>query len=186
MRISRAVSGFLVLCLIILMTGCTKRYLITDELSDPLIDEPACSIGPVTDELPIGFDEADKPAVETIDRFKDYIYEELAKREIFSALHRGSGMGDYEVTGGILDYKKGSGFLRFMFGAWAGGAKVTVSLRLVNTRTNKTEFGGDFTGSVTHWAEKGEQMFKQVAVDFAKQLEKQIKNLKKKKERSAG
>lgn len=162
------------------MTGCTKRYVVTHGLDAPLPPRPNAVIGDIHDELPIDYPAEKKPTREDIDKFKNYLSEEMIKNEVFGSVVPFDTTGKlYEVTGGILDYKKGSGFLRFLFGAWAGGAKVTVRLVLKDRKTDGVVFSGNFTGNVSSWSEGGDKMFKTVASDFRKALEKQIKNLKK-------
>jgi len=39
-----------------------------------------------------------------------------------------------------------------------------------------------FTGSVTSWAEGGQEMYKRVAKNFAKALQKELKKLEKERE----
>ncbi len=82
----------------------------------------------------------------------------------------------YEITGSILGYKAGSGFLRFMIGFGAGSAKMLTHLELRDTTNDQTIFGGNFEGTVKSWAESGSEMFKRVARDFSKELEKQFKS----------
>jgi len=162
---------------IMLLIGCTKAYIITDDLSEPLTLNQYCFIGAITDELPEDFEEDDKPTAETIEDFKTYIIEELSQKGIFADFPANGQDAPYEITGSILDYKKGSGFVRFLIGFGAGSARVTVALRLIDTSTDQVVFGGNFTGNVTNWAEEGHMMFKRVAKDFAKQLEKAVEKV---------
>ena len=76
----------------------------------------------------------------------------------------------YEVRGSILEYKRGSGFLRFMIGFGAGSAKVVTELSLVDLGDGGTVFSGNFEGTVGSWGESGEAMYKRVAKDFRKAL----------------
>jgi hypothetical protein len=177
MKKFRVSKGAILLLSIPIFWGCTKSYVITDVLEEPISPQKTCIIGPITDELPMGTEEGEKPSLEDIQKFKKSLSEELEKREIVTLLYQSDLEPDYEVTGSILEYKKGSGFLRFLFGAMAGSAKVVTNLKLVNAETNDVLFAGNFTGSVTSWGETGEQMFKRVSKDFSKQLEKQIKKL---------
>jgi hypothetical protein len=165
-----------VLLILFLFSGCAQ-YVITQEIEKPIDRSTAsCSIGAITDELPVDFDEADKPTLETIDEFKQELYDNLENEEIFLGVRRDLATADYEVTGSILDYKKGSGFLRFMFG-FVGEATITVELRLVNMKSNEIVFSGNFKGSVTGSFESGNDMFKRVSRDFAKALKKGLKKL---------
>jgi hypothetical protein len=81
----------------------------------------------------------------------------------------------YEVAGGVLGYKEGSGFLRFMVGFGAGSGKILTHLELRDLASGETIYGGNFEGTVTSWAESGSEMLRTVARDFAKELEKQFR-----------
>ena len=105
----------------------------------------------------------------------------MIKQEIFGRISSGAESGDFEVTGSILDYKKGSGFLRFMFGMGIGAAKVTVSLRLKDMQQNKVIFDGNFIGAVSSGYESGDKMFENVAKSFAKAFKKQLDKIEKEK-----
>ena len=80
------------------------------------------------DELPDDFPEDKKPSQEDIDKFKGFLKEALIKEELFDMIDESKPLNDYEITGRLLDYKKGNGFLRFMFGAWAGENAVVKAL----------------------------------------------------------
>jgi curli biogenesis system outer membrane secretion channel CsgG len=82
-----------------------------------------------------------------------------------------------EVTGSILEYKKGSGWLRFFIGFGAGNAVVNTELRLVDASSGKLLFSGNFKQKVSGWGETGDATWKRIAKDFAKALEKQNKKL---------
>lgn len=161
--------------------GCSKPYIITEELAAPFNRAASCSIGDIIDALPFNFEAAKKPTAENIEKFKGYLGEALQSKKIFGEVNADLTTAEYEVTGSILDYEKGSGFLRFLFGAWAGGSKVTVSLQLLKKGTKNVVFGGNFTGMVSSWMESGDKMFEHVAKNFAGKLNKELKNFEKKK-----
>ncbi|MDH4156165.1 MAG: DUF4410 domain-containing protein [candidate division Zixibacteria bacterium] len=162
------------------LVGCVKNYKIIHDLEAPLQDMASCTIGAVTDELPLDFEEDKKPPLEDIEKFKRYLSEEIMKTGILSMSETGDSAARYEVRGGILEYKKGSGTLRVLLGAFAGNAYVAVNLKLLDRTDQLVVFSGSFKGAVTHYAESGDAMFRQVARDFAKALSKRAKKLRKK------
>ena len=170
---------FAVLALaVLLVAGCSKPYVITTDLERPLAQTSSVSMGEIKDEFPADFDAAKKPTAEHIERFKAVIMTELGKEEIFST-DPGADTATYEVQGSILDFKKGSGAVRFFIGFGLGDAKVTTALRLVDKRTNTVVYAGNFTGTVSSWAEGGEKVFDLTAKNFAKALKKKLKQLRK-------
>ncbi len=181
MQVQHLSVGLVLLAIVMLAFGCTKPYRITHDLEAPTRAAASCSIGDIIDELPLDFEEEKKPTAEDIAKFKDYLQEELSKRDIFGSHSQGDPEADYEVTGSIISYEKGSGWLRFLFGFGAGSARVTVSLRLIDRSSNQTVFAGNFNGIVTHWAELGDEVFSQVSKNFAKELEKQRKQFSRRK-----
>jgi hypothetical protein len=159
------------------MAGCTPRHVIVDELRKPVAGIAVCTIGDISDGLPAEIDVSDRPTQEDIQMFGDRIIEALVKEKLLQQSPPGPDTGIYQISGTIMDYKKGSGFLRFMFGAWAGGSKVTTNLKLMDARTKDVLFSGNFIGAVTSWSEKGNKMYEYVAKDFARELKKQNKKL---------
>lgn len=169
-----------VVVIVMMSFGGCSRYVITQDLTEPIAPQPTCYIGEIRDELPVDFEAAKKPTYEVIQKFRDVLGDELVKKEFFSfAAKEDSSKMQYMLTGSILDYKKGSGTLRFFFGNWAGGAKVKTSLEMRNKKTGAVIFSGNFTGTVSSWAESGDKMFQQVAKDFAKKLRNEAKKLNK-------
>jgi hypothetical protein len=170
------------LMIMVLAAGCAKRYVVTHDLEVPLSTPPVCFVGEIRDELPEDLDPAKKPALENINQFKLYLVDALITKGVFEGAEMNDSLAaNYEVTGAILHYKGGSGFLRFLFGAMAGSAEVTTTLELRDRQLNRLVFAGNFTGTVTDWAQKGDQMFKIVADDFANALKKRNKKLLEKK-----
>ena len=91
---------------------------------------------------------------------------------------------EYIVEGSVLEFKKGSGLVRFLIGFGAGNAKVTTELRLIKRSQSPEEqdeiiFAGNFKRSVSDWTESGDKTFENVAKDFAKALQKRLKKLEK-------
>lgn len=168
--------GMLIVC------GCAT-YKVTHEL-DRLIDKTGfCQVGEIEDELPAGFDEEDKPTFEQIDEFRRHLRNALEEKLIFPAVQLENPEAEYVVNGGIRDFKRGSGVLRFFGLFGAGNARVMVALRLEDRSTGEILFAGNFRKEVTSYAEKGDVMFERVAKDFAKVLEKQIRSTKAKLEK---
>jgi|WetSurMetagenome_2_1015567.scaffolds.fasta_scaffold651968_1 hypothetical protein len=174
-------AAFLLGMILAVIGGCSKPYVITTNLEAPVNRGLIVNVGEITDQLPVDFDVSKKPTTENIDKFKSYLEKALANQKIFGKISTGDESPDFEVTGSILDYKKGSGFLRFMFGMGIGAAKVTVSLRLKDMQQNKVIFDGNFIGAITGGFESGDKMFDNVAKNFAKAFKKQLESLEKQK-----
>lgn len=182
MLTSNVSVGILLISSLIILGGCTKPYMITTELEKPLNSGSFCIIEDMKDELPIDFPEEKKPTREALDKFNDYLIQELEKTELFrSVAFTFPSEIKYRVSGSILDYKAGSGFLRFLFGMGIGSAKVIVSLKLQDVETGEIIFSGNFDGVVSHWADTGDKVYKQVAQNFAKTIKKKHKELIKEK-----
>ena len=177
---SKFIIAFTVVVLAALLVGCAKSYKIIQDLEAPLPDMANCTIGTITDELPVDVEENEKPPLEDIEKFKQWLDEQMEKAEILRMSDLGDPAAQYEVRGGIMGYKRGSGTLRALFGVWAGGAYVTVYLELVDKAADSAVFSGSFKGAVTNYAESGDTMFLRVATDFAKALSKRVKKLRKK------
>lgn len=169
--------AILSLILILVISGCTKPYALIQDLDKPLVTPPTCYIGAIIDELPADVKIEDKPPKEDIAKFKNYLVKELADKDFFRiVVPKESKNLAYKLSGAIIDYKRGSGFLRFMFG-FLGSSRVTIFLELTDTETNEVVFSGNFTRGVTHYAEQGSQMFEQISKDFAKALRKRMTKL---------
>lgn len=163
----------------VLATGCTKPYKVLTELEQPIPRKATYSVGSIADQLPADFDVADKPTAENIHKLKNYLVEEIDKRELMKQFVGVDMKGQYIVRGAIIDYAKGSGFIRFLFGFGLGAAKITLNLELYDTDAKAVVFSGNFTASVTTEFESGDQVFKKCAKNFCKALEKQMKKLEK-------
>ena len=159
--------------------SCTKPYKITTELQRPLSRGLDISIGELTDELPIDFDPAKKPTTQDIDEFRSTLRIEILKILDKLPADADAVAGSYRVEGSILDYTKGSGFLRFMFGAWAGSAQVTTNLKMIDGSNGEIVFAGNFAGAVTSGWESGSEMWKRIAKNFADALKDETKRLTK-------
>jgi len=161
----------------LLSGGCAKRYIVLTPLQQPLVQPSTCVIGTIEDGLPWDMDEADRPTREDINKLKNYLWDELEKKELLD-LHD-TGPSAYQVRGTVVSFKKGSGFLRFMFGMGIGSAHLKVNLELVDTKFKDVVFSGNFTSQVSDGLESGAENFRRVAKDFAKALQKELKRLEK-------
>jgi hypothetical protein len=170
---------FLAACLMV--AGCTIPYRVLQDIERPLEYRSTCLIGDIEDGLPVDFKEEDKPSAEDIGKFQQYLVEQLVDKDLFET----SGTkkyGNYLVTGRIMEYNKGSGAGRAIGGLigalMKSTAYVVVRLDLVETDITgigekEIIFSGSFKRSVADRFESGDRMFKDIASDFAKVLEKQ-------------
>jgi uncharacterized protein DUF4410 len=173
MKRTLAVLGCALVLLV--LAGCAKTYLITQPLSQPLASTTTIGVGDIKDELPSDMPADKKPRAEDVRKLKRFLIEEIGDRRIAAVAMEDSSARGYEVRGSLLEYKRGSGAVRFFVGFGLGNAKATVSLKLVDTATGATVFGGNFYGQVSSWAEAGDQTFRKIAKNFAKELQKQLK-----------
>ncbi|MCK4415245.1 MAG: DUF4410 domain-containing protein [Candidatus Eisenbacteria sp.] len=156
------------------LSGCAQ-YRITQDLTQP-IEQPAnCSIGEIGDGLPVDMAAEDRPSLENIGKLKNYLREKLGKKKVFASVMASDPNAGYEVVGAVLEYKKGSGCVRYIGLFGAGNAKLTVELRLIDKKSGDVLFAGNFKQKVSSWMESGAKTFERVADDFAKALEKQWK-----------
>ncbi|MEW6411376.1 MAG: DUF4410 domain-containing protein [Candidatus Zixiibacteriota bacterium] len=170
----------------ILSTGCTNRYAITHDLEDWISPDRTCKIGAFADELPINTAEGDKPTIEDVAKFKECLTEEIEKYDIINLLSEDTLIPDYEIRGSFLEYKKGSGVVRFFVGFGLGNADCVMTMRLVDNSTGLTVFGGNFRATVSSGLESGDNAYRQISRDFCKQLEKRLKKLRKEQEKAQG
>jgi len=175
MRHQKILLFGLIALLLLGLGGCAK-YKITTPLEQSLNTTASWRIGEIRDGLPSDMDPEDKPDEFNIMKLKNFLKEELEKRNLFQETGLASS-DQLEVTGNILEYKKGSGLVRALIGFGIGNAVLTIELELRNRTTGKTLFAGNFKQTVSDWKESGEKCFKRVAKDFAKALEKQQKKL---------
>lgn len=166
------IIGLILAAAIMMLAGCTK-YVVTHGLGQPLVSRQSIYIGEMHDGLPTDTDPGDKPTLEAINQMRTCLANEIAKKDLFgSAELYDSSMAVYKVTGVILGYRKGNGFLRFLFGV-AGNAEITAQLELRNTETDHIIFSGNFRGIVDDWMESGDKMFQNVSKEFVKAVAKQ-------------
>jgi hypothetical protein len=175
MKIARLLFIPAVLCC--MLVSCATRYVLTKSLNKPLTPPLTCSIGPIGDGLPVDMEIEKKPTLEEVQMLKAELNNKLAEKGIFQLL---STDARYEVKGEIIEFSRGSGGMRFLFGALAGSARLVIALKLIDTSRGMVLFSGNFKSEVTDWVTSGEYMYQEVASDFAKALDKQIKKLNKK------
>ena len=172
------ISTTLLLAAVFLFTGCATQYRVTHELEEYVNLDKGVFIEPIVDGLPADIDPDSRPSPEDLQKLVNYIGAKLYN-ELRAPI--GTNNSSYTISGTILDYKKGSGLLRFLFG-FLGNAKVTVELKLTETATGETIFAANFKQTVTNWEESGDKMFERVASDFAKAIKKRLKNLREQEE----
>jgi len=169
--------------LIALVVGCTQPYRITQELQGPIHNEVGCSVGVIGDELPIDVETDKKPTEEQIEKFRSYLEKQLSGSDLFSGVGvtpaGGAEAHGYEVSGGIIEYKRGSGFIRFLIAFGVGDAKLTVRLALVDRENGQTVFEANFKRVVSDWMQSGDKTFEMVAKDFVSALKKEMKRINK-------
>lgn len=158
----------------VLFAGCTP-YVVTTPLEKPVDTQSLCCIGAITDELPGDMEIEKKPTMEEIDRFKDILDSQLKKKNFFEYVTCDDPETRYEVTGSIIEFRRGSGAVRFLIGFGLGNARLVATLKLVDKTSDETVFSGNFRAEVGDWMTKGDQIFNVVAKNFAKAIEKQQK-----------
>lgn len=158
--------------------GCAKPYKITQELQEPINTIAVCRMAEIQDELPIDFEADKKPSAEQMQKLEEAIMNGLAERDLFGELGNAVATPEYEISGGVLEFRRGSGVVRAIGLFGLGNAYITVHLELKDLRNgNEVVFAGNFKQSVTSYLESGDEMFNRVGHDFAEALEKQIKDL---------
>jgi hypothetical protein len=157
--------------------GCSKNYVIIQPLEEPFELGKSCVIGEIEDQLPLDTELEDRPTAEHIQKLKGYIVSELTKRVALAFHFNGGSEPRYLIRGAVLDFKKGSGALRFFIGLGAGSAKFTCNLELVDTQSDAVLFSGNFSESVSSYTESGDKTMERIAKNFAKALEKELKRL---------
>ncbi len=174
---NKTIISFLVLVsLLVLVSGCSKRFIVTTPMEMPIETGRKCAIGTITDELPLDFDASSKPKEEDIEKLKMFLVAEINKKDALNAF-LSLGNSKYIIDGSILDFKKGSGLVRAFIGFGIGDAKITTNLRLRDRETGEILFGGNFTSRVSDYKISGEEIFKQVAKDFSNQLHIELKTM---------
>lgn len=173
--INRGSIRFAVLIIILLMSGGCTPYVVLTPMEHPVETPAYMTVGAITDQLPQDIAEEDKPTFEEVQKFKDHLYNELNDKEFVEMLDHYSTDARYEVTGEILEYKRGSGAVRFLTGFGLGNARILIKMNLIDRTSEETVFAGSFRAEVGSWAVKGDEMYKTVAKNFAKAVEKQQK-----------
>jgi hypothetical protein len=176
---SRARILGLLLVALLLAPGCAKNYVITNPLGAPLPAPMKCAVGDIADGLPADMEQGKKPTAEDVQKLRRHLEEEIANRRLAEIFPSDNPAAAYEITGSVLEYKRGSGALRFIVGFGAGNAKATVGLKLIDRQTGATIYGGNFSGTVSSGLEGGDQAFRRIAKDFAKALKKEADRARK-------
>ena len=178
MKLGTIIFASVIVAALVMSLGCTKNYTVIQPLGESIDSGENCFIGEIKDELPLDMDPEDKPTQEHIDLLKSAIMEELAEKDLFNRITMDPGSERYEVSGAIVEFKRGSGWIRALIGFGVGSAKLTVYLELYDTEAKNVLFSANFKQTVSSYMESGDETFRRVAKDFAKALEDQIENLK--------
>jgi hypothetical protein len=160
--------------ILMMLVGCAT-YRITNPLEQPIDTAASWRIGEIKDALPQDMDPEDRPETGDITLLAAYLKSELQKKKFFQeqGLENAS---KFEVIGTLMEFKKGSQFLRIVLGGIFGGnASLTVELQVRNSETSQILFAGNFKGTTQDWNETLDNCYKRVAADFAKALEKSNK-----------
>jgi len=167
---SRSHQAILALLVLVSLTGCAKQYVVTQPLETTGTQPFLLAIGEINDGLPLDTPSEEHPRPEELQKLSQYLRSELDKKDLLAA-----NASTLQVQGTLVTFKRGSGAVRFFVGFGLGTAKATVNLRVVDTATGAILFAGNFSGTVSSWAEAGDQMFRRVAKDFAKELTQQMR-----------
>jgi hypothetical protein len=169
----RRLSFFVIASVAILTFGCSN-YVITTNLRSTLNPNSSCAIGSIENSLPIDTELDKMPTVEEISKFKSCLANELIKGNVFIDIDDFANSSRYVVRGEIIEFNRGNGFLRFMFGVLANAnAKLLANLELVDSFTGEVIFAGNFRGEVSDFMMPGEEMYKMVAKGLVKALNKE-------------
>lgn len=174
---NRSLRFLFVLATVALVAGCAKSYVITQPLATALTAPSTIAIGAIADELPVDMEASKKPTQEDIVKLQNFLRDEIDKKKL-GQLVAATANPQYEVQGSFLEFKRGSGAVRFFIGFGLGNAKAVIVLRLVDKNMGGTVFAGNFTGAVSSGMEGGEQALRRIASDFAKALQKELKTAK--------
>lgn len=170
----------LLLCWIVLiaLTGCAKRHVVLFVAEEPIAMGSTCTIGGIGDRMPEDTDLEAKPSLEDIQFFKSEIAKHLNERDLLRIDSVSPDTPPYEVRGDVLGHSRGSWFLRAFLGLGLGAAELTTDLRVVRMDTNieQTVFEAVFKQKVHHWTESRRDLFRKMAKDFAKALDKHLKD----------
>ena len=160
--------------LLVMLVGCAT-YKVTTPLEQPIDSAASWRVGEIKDALPQDMDPEDRPETGDITLLAAYITSELQKKKFIQeqGLPNASKL---EVIGTLMEFKKGSKFLRILFGGISSGnASLTVELQVRNIETSQILFAGNFKGTTQNSDETLDNCYKQVAKDFTKALEKNNK-----------
>jgi hypothetical protein len=180
MNFNNGYAKYGIISLIFLFVSCA-HYEITRNLEKPIPKSASCIVGPITDDLP-EMNVEKKPTLEEVAKLKKHLYNELNEHKCIDYMVSDNDSTEYEVTGGITEFTRGSGAMRFLFGFGLGSAKLKMNIQLVNKNNDEIIFGGRFWGEVSDWMTPGDQIYKQIAHNFAKALQKESKKAAKQAE----
>lgn len=132
------------------------------------------------DELPIAQDDKNRPNLEQVQKFREFVIKALKNRNVFTTIDS-LGDGDFEVRSSLVEFEKGDAMSRFLFGGIFGKSGVMiVHMELLDRKTSSIIFAGNFRAKATSWMETSGSSFQYVAIDFANALNKDLRGLKSK------
>lgn len=155
------------------LAACSRSYVITTDLSAALEPSATYSVGTIVSALPANTEGDRGPTHEAITKLKSCLIEEIGNRDDLPLREMRGGRPAFVVRGRLLEYEPGSGTLRFLVGWGAGQAKLVVQLRLVSRSNGRVRFAGKFVAYTSGPLDSGDEVFRQVARNFSKQLEQQ-------------
>jgi len=176
MKFSTRITTTILLAVLLLFAGCTGHYVVTKELRESLRSESRCKIGEIAVALPEDTEPDALPPQADLVKFERWLGEEIDNKGTFVTLTGGE-EPIYEVQGKIIDYNRGTGVARIFIGLGVGNARVVTELKLVDRRTGTVLFSGNFRRDVGNALESGDKVYRDIAKDFAKALDKQLKNV---------
>ncbi len=161
------------ICLTAVLLGCGRPYVVTRDLTRSFDVQATCRIGELADALPPDHPASERPTAEDLGKLKAFLRDELQKRPIFARVGLDLPGANYEVSGEVCGYTRGSGLVRFLIGMGAGKANMNVALRVVDLQTNEIVFAGNFSREVASGLESGADVYLRIASDFANALQQQ-------------
>ncbi len=171
----------LIAALLLVCTSCSTRFTISQHLDTSITQSEKVIVTLMKDELPNAQEDKNRPNLEQVQKFREFVIKALKNRNVFSTIDS-LGDGDFEVRSSLVEFEKGDAMSRFLFGGIFGKSGVMiVHMQLVNRQSGTVVFAGNFRAKATSWMETSGSSFQYVAIDFANALNKDLKGLKSKK-----
>lgn len=161
----------LILLMGLLALGCAT-YKVTTPLSQMLDADAGWQIGEIRDALPSDMDPEDRPATYDFTLLRAFLTAELQKRNLFREVGLPA-VDELEVTGTLLEFKRGNPLLGILGGIFGGAPTITMELQLVSQKTREVLFAGNFKQTTAVSSESLDDCYERLAIDFANALEKE-------------